>query len=395
MPKRIAVLTTGRQDWGILRSTCAGLAADMEFDLRLFVGGMHLSERFGRPVQWIEREGFTPAERIEWTQFDSVFDEAAIAIRDLGPALARHRPDAFVLAGDRYETAAGALAATLARVPIAHLHGGEETEGAFDNAFRHAVTKLSHLHLVSHVEHARRVVRLGEDPSTVHVVGAPGLDNAWRADLPSRAELGESLGSSLAPPVVVVTVHPATLATDPDADVDAVLQAMEAVEATYIVTLPNSDPGNARFRERLLASVRGHARRVSVEALGERRFWGLLRAADAMLGNSSSALIEAPLFGVPAVNVGIRQKGRLRGRNVIDASVAEEAIAALKTALTPEFRKQAGEGESPFGDGHSAQKILAVLRSWTPPHPPVKRPVPTAGPAWPAPFGEGERGGDR
>lgn len=373
----IAVLTSGRQDWGILRSTCGALRDDPGFDLLLLVGGMHCADRFGRTEQLVTEEGFQIDERMDWVtgREDQAHAQAALALEMVGAALARRAPDALLLVGDRFETAAAAIAATLALVPLVHLHGGEQTAGAFDNALRHAITKLSHLHLVSHPEHARRVAALGEDPATIHVVGAPGLDNLRRPDLATREELERHLGLELRPPVVVVSLHPTTLARDPGAELTAVTEAMDRCAATYVITLPNADPGNSELRAGLSAAARSPGR-VASEALGERRFLGLLRIADAILGNSSSALIEAPALGLPAVNVGDRQKGRLRAASVIDAAPEAGAVAAaLARALLPEARTGLLEMEAPFGDGRAAERILDILRQWRPPSPPVKADV--------------------
>ncbi len=377
MKRSIAVLTTGRQDWGILQSTCRLLAEDPEFDLQLIVGGMHCCKRFGSTRRLIAEQGFTIAKELCWIPEDeptSCQTQTASVVKMLGDVLERQNPDALVLAGDRFETAGAALAATLARVPIVHIHGGEETEGAIDNVLRHAITKLSHLHLVSHMDHARRVIAMGEDPASVHVVGAPGLDNLHRSDLAQREELEEHLGITLRPPVVLVTVHPATLSSDePSCEAKAVCAAMDAIEATYVITLPNSDPGNEPIRAALL-SAGACPGRVAVEALGERRYWGLMKLADAMLGNTSSALIEAPMLGLPAVNVGDRQKGRLRGENVIDSHPeADSIMRALRTILTSTFRTRLKGRPSPFGDGQSGRMIVEVLHFWTPPRPPRKR----------------------
>lgn len=369
---RIAVLTTGRQDWGILRSTYALLRSNPAFSPILLAGGMHGEPRFGSG-QRLADEGFTPDEVMRWAGTDTDArpqQQAGDAVRLVGDALAKHRADALMLVGDRFETAAAALAATLARVPIVHLHGGEETEGAFDNALRHAITKLSHLHLVSHRDHARRVISMGEDPANVHVVGAPGLDNLRRDDLATRPELESELGVSLASPVVLVTLHPATLGAAPEAEVAAMIAAMDRVPATYVITLPNVDPGATAIREQLLAASKrpnpGHGRCVA-EALGERRYFGLLRLCDAMLGNSSSAIIEAPVLRLPAVNIGDRQKGRLRGHNVVDVEATVGAIAeALERAIDPAARAELPHGDGPFGDGQSAARILEILASWTP-----------------------------
>lgn len=378
-PRRIAVLSTGRQDWGILRELCRLLRADAQFELLLMLGGMHGAAVFGRTREMVVAEGYAPCEELNWIPDGQPLDperQAGDAVWMTAAALRRERAEALVLLGDRFETASAALGAALARLPVVHLHGGEETAGAIDNALRHAITKLSHLHFTSHPEHTARVIALGEDPDTVHTVGAPGLDNLHRSDLPNRSELEAFLGMSLASPLVLVTLHPTTLGGDPANEAAAVVAAMDAVEATYVITLPNADPGNEPVRNALLAAAT-KPRRKAVEALGERRFWAMMRCSDAMLGNSSSAVIEAPAVGLPAVNVGNRQHGRVCGGNLVDAAPdAASVAAALRTALTPEFRSRAQAAPSPFGKGGASAAILDILRRWTPPNPPLKRKVP-------------------
>jgi UDP-N-acetylglucosamine 2-epimerase (non-hydrolysing) len=347
----IAVLTTGRQDWGILRSVCAAIRAEPALRLLLVAGGMHLSARHGRTVDALVADGFTPDATLDWVADDAPADvQAGIALERTGAWLREASPDALVLVGDRFETAAAALAATVDGVPIVHLHGGEETRGAFDDALRHAVTKLAHLHLVSHEVHRRGVIALGEDPATVHVIGAPGLDNLFREDLPDREELVRDLGLGLDPPLVIVTVHPATLDADPEAAAHAVAAAMDAVPATYVVTLPNVDPGSDAVATRMIAAGQA-ARRVVVPALGERRYWGLLRIADAVLGNSSSGVIEAPADG-PAV------------------------AAALRRALEPASRDEARAARPPLADGRAGERAARMIAAWHPARPPRKAPLP-------------------
>lgn len=373
MKRTLAVLTTGRQDWGILRPVCVALRESERWAPAILAGGMHLDGAHGNTLQSIEADGLSIKVRLDTTAGAGAAQAAAMvtAIAEVLPAIGAH---ALLVVGDRSETAAAALGATLARIPIVHLHGGEETEGAIDNALRHAITKLAHLHLVSHEEHAKRVRQMGEPDRDVIVVGAPGLDNLHRPDLPDRAALERSLGLALAPPVVVVTHHPATLGTDPAAEIDALVTALEQQMATYVVTLANNDAGNEVVRSALEAFARRGARRLAVEALGEARYFGLLRCADAMVGNSSSGLIEAPIFQLPVVNVGERQRGRLRGENVIDAAGTAAAIGeALRRALDPAFRQGLAGTHSPYGDGHSAPCIRAALDAWTPPSPPRKR----------------------
>lgn len=379
-PRRIAVLTTGRQDWGILRSVCIAVDAHPDLELDLGAGGMHRSPAHGNTIADVRADGFAPVALDPWLPEDpdaplpTPEAQAAGAMTAVGSWLRAGRPAALVLVGDRLETAAAALAATLAGVPIVHLHGGEQTFGAFDDALRHAITKLAHLHLVSHAEHRRRVIALGEDPATVHVIGAPGLDNLHRADLPDRAAIEERLGCDLAAPVVLVTVHPATLEADGAATARAVAAAMAAVPATYVVTLPNADPGGDEVARTMLAAA-GATGGVAVAALGERAYWGLLRIAAAMLGNSSSGLIEASAVGLPVVNVGDRQAGRRRDENVIDAPADADAVAgALRRALDPAFRAGLPALEPP-PDGRAGERAARIIAAWQPPIPPRKAPV--------------------
>jgi UDP-hydrolysing UDP-N-acetyl-D-glucosamine 2-epimerase len=354
---------------------------------------MHLSARHGSTIELIRDDGFEPDALLDWVgpgrsgadgddaTPDAPADvQAAAALAAVGAELRAHPVDALVLVGDRFETAAAALAATVNRVPIVHLHGGEQTLGAFDDALRHSITKLAHLHLVSHEEHARRVIAMGEDPASVHVVGAPGLDAAVRADLPDRASLAADLEIALDPPVVVVTVHPATLDVDPAAAARVVTAAMDLVPATYVITLPNADPGAATVRSTLLAAASAPGSgttRLAVDALGERRYWALLRIADAMLGNSSSAIVEAPAVDLPAVDVGDRQAGRRREANVIAAEMdVDDVAAALRRALDPAFRAALADARPRLLDGRAGERIAAIIAAWRPQIPPRKPPIP-------------------
>jgi UDP-hydrolysing UDP-N-acetyl-D-glucosamine 2-epimerase len=344
-------------------------------------GGMHLSPRHGRTIELIREDGFEPAAGLDWLgEADPPAEvQAGEALRLIGEWLRAERPDGLLIVGDRLETAAAALAATLERTPIAHLHGGEQTLGAFDDQLRHAITKLSHLHLVSHGEHARRVEALGEDPAIVHVVGAPGLDAAFRGDLPDRQALESDLGIELRQPVVIVTVHPATLDAEPSAVATAVAAAMDCVEATYVVTLPNADPGGEQVR-RIMAEAASAPGRVAVEALGERRYWGAMRVADAMFGNSSSGIVEAPAVDLPAVNVGDRQLGRRREANVIDAPIDPDRIAdALRKALAPATRDRIAGSHPPLADGLAGRRVADIIARWRPSIPPRKAPIDVSG----------------
>lgn len=373
--KRIAILTTGRQDWSILRSTVQLLCADPRFEVLLWAGGMHLSARHGRTVDLISADGLPIAAQLDFLgDAPDPGAEAARALALVSAEIARARPDALVLLGDRSETCAAGLAAVLAAIPIVHLHGGEESEGAVDNSLRHALTKMAHLHLVSHPRHAKRVRQMGEPDRGVVVVGAAGLDNLSRADLPDREALGRQLGGALPDPIVVVTLHATTLGGDPAAEVAALQRAMGEIEATWVITQPNADVGGQLIRESWLTWARGRARTFVTDSLGDRGFWGALRLATAMLGNSSAGIIEAPAAGMPVVNVGDRQAGRLRSAHIVDVPFEPGAIAAaLRVAISP-ARKAALAGEpGTYPSGLVAPRIVEVLARWDIPRPPRKR----------------------
>lgn len=370
--KRIAVLTTGRQDYGILRSTLLLLRDHEAFDLRLWVGGMHLSKRFGHTIEQIVSDGLTIHRELAFLdEPPAPLNDTANAVAATAGALAADTPECMLLVGDRAEILGAALAATVACVPIAHMHGGEETEGAIDNACRHALTKLAHLHLVSHPRYAERVLQMGEDPESVVVVGAPGRDNLYRVDLPDREEMERRLGLGLRAPVVIVTVHPTTLGSSPLAEVDAVAKALASLKATCVITQPNADAGGVAIREYWHRWCEGRSNVTLVDALGEAGYWALLRHADAVIGNSSSGIIEAPAAGVPVVNVGDRQKGRLRMGRVWDvAPHAEHVERALSEALKA-GRQQPVSSEG-FPAGPAAPRIVSALEKWAPARPPRK-----------------------
>jgi UDP-hydrolysing UDP-N-acetyl-D-glucosamine 2-epimerase len=368
------VLTTGRQDYGILRSSLLLLRDAPEFELILLAGGMHLSARFGNTIDVIRNDGLVVHHELDFLHEppEPCADVARAALL-VGRALTLEKPDALLLVGDRSETLAAGLASTVERVPIVHLHGGEESEGAIDNAQRHALTKLSHLHLVSHELHAQRVRQMGEAPESVVVVGAPGLDNMYRSDLPGRETLEEDLGLRLQSPLVLVTMHPATLEADPAAETLAVSKAMETVPATYIVTQPNADAGGEGILNHWRRWVESRPSAHLLPALGDRRYWALLQLSDVVLGNSSSGIIEAPAAAVPSIDVGARQKGRLRYPGAVHVPAQASAIAeALYICLDPTTREKLQHQEPLFPAGPSAPRVVAAIREWKPERPPRK-----------------------
>lgn len=349
---------------------------DNDFRVDVIAGGMACSERYGNIVGAMEGAGIIVEETLHWdVEHATASEQSSAALKAAAESIRKISPNALVLLGDRYETAAVALAATLCGIPVVHLHGGEETEGAFDNALRHAITKLSHLHFVAHEEYARRVRQMGEDPDTVHVVGSLGVDNLIKRKLPSRAEIEAFIGKKLGKPLGVVTVHPTTLvgSTANEDAAGAVMEAMRNLEASWVVTLPNADPGNVQIREAFIALGVDNENISVVNALGEERYLGLVKTADFVLGNSSSGMIEAPALRVPTINVGDRQKGRLRFPSIIDAPCEAQAVLdAIELALSPDFTQTLADMKPPYGDGRAAEQIVSILRDWVPPDPPRK-----------------------
>jgi UDP-hydrolysing UDP-N-acetyl-D-glucosamine 2-epimerase len=367
--RAIAVVTVARSDWGHLRPVLAELRAAEDVRLLLFVGGMHLADAFGRTVDAIEAEGWTIAERVEMLEPSDAPEAIATSIgrgvAGFARAYARHRPDLVVVLGDRFEMLSAATAALPFVLPVAHLHGGEVTEGAIDNQIRHAITKCAHLHFVSAAPHARRVASMGEEPWRIHNVGAPGLDRIRTTPLLSRAELARHLALDGDGRWLLVTYHPATLEyQDTGRHVDELLAALEKIDATLVVTYPNADTAGRTVIARVEEFAGRHARVRLARNLGDDVYLSMLRHADAMVGNSSSGLIEAPSFELPVVNVGARQTGRLRAANVVDVGPErDEILAGIEAALAPGFRAGLRGLTNPYGDGRAAERIVRVLRT--------------------------------
>lgn len=361
-------MTGTRAEYGLLYWLIRGLQEAPDVELQLLVTGAHLSPEFGLTVREIERDGFPIAERIEslLAADSDVAVATSVGLGTIGcaSALGRLRPDVLVLLGDRFEVLSAASAATMLRIPIAHIHGGESTEGAVDEAVRHAVTKMSHLHFVTAAPHRERVRQMGEEAARVFNVGAPGLDHVTHTPRLSREELESSLELELRPPLVLVTFHPATLEPGvAELQAGELLAALAGLDATLIFTYPNADT-EGRFIARSFESFcLGHPRAKLFKSLGTSRYFSLMALADAMVGNSSSGLIEAASFRLPVVNVGERQRARLRAKNVIESAPERRAIAsALAVAMSSSFRSSLDGLVNPYGDGNTAPRILDVLR---------------------------------
>ena len=369
MSRRICVVTGSRSDFGHLSSVMRAIDAHSDLTLQTVVTGQHLDARFGETWRDVEDEGFTIDAKVD---LDLGNDTPLAAARAVGTAvihvseaLATLEPDIVLVLGDRFEILGAAEAALMLNIPLAHIHGGEVTEAAVDDAIRHAITKMARLHFCAAEPYAKRLRQLGEDPAHIHLVGAPGLDHLDTLTCLSRDALAADLGIALPTPLFVVTHHPVTLQLDRGAaEITAVVDALNQFDtATMVFTGVNSDPGYSLVRNALNAfASKDKKRRCVVESLGYKRYLSLLAIADVVIGNSSSGLIEAPAIGVPTVNVGDRQKGRLRGPLVIDSFADSDAItAAITRALDPSFKKSADGDDPPYGRGGAGTKIADVL----------------------------------
>ena len=375
--RTIAVVTGTRADYGLLRGLLRAVEDDPQLELRLIVTGTHLSDAFGRTITEIESDGFEVAASVPiWSGADTPLAASADVGRALpgyARALAELAPDVVVVLGDRLEAFAAAAAATILSVPVAHIHGGELTEGAMDDALRHSITKMSYLHFTSTADHRRRVIQLGEAPERVFFHGAPIVDILDTFDAMPRAEVESQFGIRMPEPTALVTFHPAVMDVAPAEQLaEELLEGLLAVDDLHIViTGSNSDIGTEAVRERIARFVAEHAERVDyVESFGQRAYLSAMRWASVVAGNSSSTVLEAPVLGTPSVLVGDRQKGRPIGASVAVPDPTAEAIAA---AIRHQIAAASGSGgDSPFGTPGFPLRTAATLRDARLPRPPKK-----------------------
>ncbi|MFJ5358505.1 UDP-N-acetylglucosamine 2-epimerase [Pectobacterium sp. CHL-2024] len=372
MIKKITVFTGTRAEYGLLYWLLKDIQADSELCLQLLVTGMHLSPEFGHTYTQIESDGFTIDEKIEILLSSDtpvgIAKSMGLGILGFTDALERLNPDCLVVLGDRFEALAVAQVAMVLRIPVVHLHGGEITEGAYDDAFRHAITKLSHLHFTSTEEYRKRVIQLGEVPDHVFNVGAIGLDHLQRSSLLTLNELSQSLSFNLNKPYFVVTYHPVTLADEnPEASLLELLAALDDFDNYQaIITYPNADDGGRKIIPLIEKYGEKYPDRVLViPSLGQKRYLSAVKYAELVIGNSSSGIIEVPSFNIPTVNVGSRQKGRLAADSVFHCDVCKEDICENITKAI-EYKKQLNDKQvvNPYGDGNTSGKIVRILKSY-------------------------------
>ncbi|QNI34681.1 UDP-N-acetylglucosamine 2-epimerase (hydrolyzing) [Alloacidobacterium dinghuense] len=366
MKQTIAVVTTSRADYSHLYWPLKELQAHPDVDLKVIALAAHLSPEFGSTVREIEADGFPIAAKLECLLSSDtdvgMAKSIGLGVLSLADALGQMRPDLLLLIADRYEMLAPASVALALRIPIAHIEGGEISEGAIDDAVRNALTKLSHIHFTSTELARQRVINMGEEPWRVHRAGAPSLDHFRRSRLLTRQELQQNLGLDLTQPTILVAYHPVTILRDTTRETVALFEALKELPDQLVFCYPNADAGSRELidrAERFLKNRRNGRLFINLPAV---TYWSLLQNVRLMVGNSSSGIMETGSFALPTVNVGMRQQGRERPANVLDASPTRESILnKIREAQSPEFLQSIEGMSNPYGDGHAAEHIVRVL----------------------------------
>ena len=362
------MVTSSRADYSHLYWPLRALAEHPEIDLKLIVFGAHLSPEFGLTIQEIEKDGFTIDGRIECLLSSDtdvgMAKTIGVATLSLADLLGTMRPDILLLIADRYEMLAPASVALALRTPVAHIEGGEISEGAIDDAVRNALTKMSHIHFTSTKRARARVIAMGEEAWRVHRAGAPSLDHLIKNKLFGREELEERLGVAIQSGAMLVAYHPVTLLEDTTTEAGALFVALAATEGQKLFCYPNSDAGSRSLIQRARSFIAERGNGHIFTNLDALTYWSLLAQVELLVGNSSSGIMETASFALPTVNIGIRQKGRERAANVIDVEPTVESIlAGIAKARSDEFRKSLEGMSNPYGDGHAAERIVSVLAS--------------------------------
>ena len=365
---KISVITATRAEYGLLRPVIKRLRASEYFQVELVVTGMHLSMEFGSTYKEIEQDGEHIDNKIEILLSS---DTAVAMSKAMGLAMISFseyfetsKPDAVLILGDRYEMLAVSCTAMNAKIPIIHMHGGEATEGLIDEAIRHAITKMSYLHLTSTEQYRKRVIQMGEQPERVFNVGATGVENALHVDLMTREELEDSLKCSLNRPYAIVTFHPVTLEADTvTLQMQELLAAMqEHSEYLYLCTKANADAGGREINRLLDEYAKQTDNIIVYESLGVHRYLSALKYADVVIGNSSSGIIEVPSFGIPTINIGDRQKGRIQADSIINCEPDRLSIAeSIEKAQNIAFRERVKRTKNPYGSGHTSEVVVDIL----------------------------------
>lgn len=371
MTRKICVVTGTRAEFGLLRWLMQQIQHEPELELQVLATGMHLSPEFGLTYREIEQAGFVINAKVEMLlsadTATAVTKSMGLGLISYADAYERLAPDLILVLGDRFEIFAATAAALIAGIPVAHLHGGETTEGAFDEAIRHSITKMSHLHFVAAEEYRRRVIQLGEQPERVFLVGGLGIDAIKRIKFLDREALEESLGFKFGPRNLLITYHPVTLEgqNSSEQQMAELLAALGELDDTHLLfTMPNADTGGRDLAAMVnqFAATRQNVRVYT--SLGQLRYLSCMKHVDAVVGNSSSGLAEAPSMGIATINIGDRQKGRLSASSVINCEPTQQNISgALSTAFDPSFRSTLTSTKNPYGSGGASEKIVKIIKN--------------------------------
>lgn len=371
--RKICVVTGTRAEYGLLSRLMQMIKDSEQTELQIIATNMHLSPKYGNTYQEIEKDGFTIDKKIpileegKDTAKDTVLSMSK-ALAGFAEAYDELNPDMVVVLGDRYEILAAATAALIERIPIAHIHGGEITEGAYDDAIRHSITKMSHLHFTSTEQYRRRVIQLGEQPDRVFYVGALGVENIKKLPLLSKKEIEQDVKFKLDENTILVTYHPVTLGEHTaEQDIKEFIAALEErKDLRVFFTMPNSDTGAQAIVDAINVFVeKNEDRAVAYKSLGIKRYLSVMKYAGAVVGNSSSGLIEVPSFGIPTLNIGDRQKGRISASSVYDCETDKKSILkGLDFIMSPAFRKHAAQSQNPYDKKGTAKAIFDVISNY-------------------------------
>ncbi len=370
MVKRICVITGTRAEYGLLKPLIMKMIDDKEIDLKLVVTGMHMSTEFGLTYKLIEEDDIVIDEKIEiLLSSDShvaTSKAMGLAIISFSEYINRTKPDMVIVLGDRYEILAASISAMVANVPIAHIHGGEITEGAQDDVFRHCITKLSYLHFTSTESYRKRVMQLGEDPHRVFNVGAIGIENIKELKLLSKEEIEKSINFALNKKFALVTFHPVTLEQGlAEIQITELLGALEEFDdMKFIITKANSDNEGRKINRKIDEFIaKSPEKYIGFVSMGQLKYLSAMKYCSMVIGNSSSGIIEAPSFNIPTINIGDRQKGRLQAKTVINCDpIKNDIIKAIKRGLSKEFKEEISKVENPYGDGDTSNKVLYEIK---------------------------------
>ncbi|GAA0082223.1 MULTISPECIES: UDP-N-acetylglucosamine 2-epimerase [Clostridium] len=368
--RKILVVTGTRAEYGLLYWTMKEIKKDKDLQLQLIVTGNHLIREYGYTVGQIKKDGFKIDEEIDMIidseKKSSVLKSMGIEMIQMAQAFDRLKPDILLILGDRYETFIAATCAMMMNIPIAHMNGGESTEGAVDEQIRHAITKMAHIHFPGAAYYKERIIKMGEEPWRVFNVGQAGIENIKKLKLLGKEQLEKELNINFTKKVFLITYHPVTLQLkNTKGQIDNLLKAISNFDAQYIFTYPNADFGSKIIIDKINDFVKDHKEAKIYYSLGQKRYLNLLKYADIMIGNSSSGIIESPIFKIPVVNIGDRQKGRVRNKNIIDTDYSENEItnAISKVLKDEKFKENLNSIDNIYGNGNTSKQIVEILKS--------------------------------